>query len=154
MPGSAFGLQGQVFRAAVVGVVERLVVPHGRGCGAQQEPQVAPVDRQVFELQDRSGREQAVQILRLEPDGRQRYARLDSPLQLEQLDLEVGSGGEVGLILLQSPQLGDLAGLRPGGRRKEPDRASLTPAILAELGAEAGRALELSSRLAAGARPC
>ena len=59
--------------------------------------------------------EQAVQILRLEPDRRQRHARLDAPLQLEQLDLQIGGGRQVRLILLQPPQLGDLAGLRAGG---------------------------------------
>ena len=62
------GLAGQLIGAPVIVVLERVVVPHGRGRRPQQEPQVAPVDRQVLELQDRAVREQAVEIFGLEPD--------------------------------------------------------------------------------------
>ena len=52
---------------------------------------------------------------RLQPNGGQRYARLDAALNLEQLDLQIGSGGKIRLVLLQPPQLGDLAWLRTCG---------------------------------------
>ena len=77
--------------------------------------------------------EQAIQIGRLEPDGRQRHARLDPALQLEQLDLEIGGRRKVGLILFQSPQLDDFAGLRPGGGRRRRDLRFAHAPILAEL---------------------
>ena len=87
-----FGLAREVFRPLVIGVLERLVVAHRRRGRAQQEPQVAPIDRQVLELQDGPVGEQSLQVLGLEPDGWQRHAGLDAALHLKQLDLQVGGG--------------------------------------------------------------
>ena len=132
----ALGLSRELFRPAVVRFVERIVVAHRRGRGPQQKPQVAPVDRQMLELQDRTRLQKVVQIVGLEPDRRQRHAGLDAPLDLQELDLQIGSRGQVGLILFQSPQLGDFACLRASRRRRRGSGRSLRfthARILAEL---------------------
>ncbi len=103
------GVAGHRFDLAEVALVQRLVGPHGGADGADQEAQVAPLDLQVIELQDGSSLEQARQVRGVEPDGRQRHARLDAPLQLEELDLEVNGGGQVRLLFLELAQLEDLA---------------------------------------------
>ena len=54
-------------------------------------------------------------MLRLEVHPRKGHARLHTPVQLEQLDLQVGRGPEVGLILFQAPQLHNLSRLASGG---------------------------------------
>ena len=87
------------------------MLAHRRGGRAEQEAHVAPIHRQMLELEDRTGREQAVQILGIEPDGRQRHASLHPPLELQQLDLQVRRGGKIRLFLLQPPELGDLTRL-------------------------------------------
>ena len=110
------------------------MIPHRRGRGPQQEPQVAPVDRQVLELQDRASCEQAVEVFRFEPDRRQRHARLNATLQLQQLDLEVRGGGKIRLILFEPPQLDNFARFRAAGRRRRWRRQRFGHArILAEL---------------------
>jgi len=47
----------------------------------------------------------------LQPDRWQRYSGLHASLQLQQLDLEIGGGGEIRLFLFQPPKLGNLARL-------------------------------------------
>ena len=92
-------------------VVERIVAAH-RGCRrAEQEAQVAPFDRQVFEVQYRRRCELRVEVIGIQANRRQRHARLHTALQLEQLDLQVDGRREIGLLLLESPELGDLSRL-------------------------------------------
>ena len=96
-------------------IVERVVIAHRRGRRAQQEAQVPPVDRHVLELQHRRCGQPAVQIVRLERNRGQRHPRLDAPLELQQLDLQVRRRCEIGLFLLEPPELGNLARFRSRG---------------------------------------
>ena len=97
----------ELFRPAVIRFVERIVVAHRRGSRPQQKPQVAPVDRQMLELQDRTGFQKVVEIRGLEPDRWQGHAGLDATLDLQEFNLQIGSRGQVRLSLFQTPQLGD-----------------------------------------------
>ena len=103
----ALRLSRELFRPAVVRFVERVVVAHRRRSRPQQKPQVAPVDRQMLELEDRTGLQKFVEILGLEADRWQGHAGLDATLDLQQFNLQIGSRGQVGLSLFQTPQLGD-----------------------------------------------
>jgi hypothetical protein len=85
------------------------MLAHRRRGRAQQKSHVAPINRQMLELQNRARREQTVEILGFELDRRQRHARLDATLQLQKLDLKVNSRGKVRLFLLQPPKLRDFA---------------------------------------------
>ena len=88
---------------------------HGVRRRAHQKPQIAPVDRDLVEGEDRLARgQQAVEMLRLEVHSRKGHARLHPPVQLEQLNLQVGRRPEVGLILFQPPELDDLSRLASG----------------------------------------
>ena len=116
-PGSALRIPAQRFDAAKVPVLEGLVRPHRRGRGPQQKPQVAPLNRQMFEAQDGRGRELRVQVVPVETDGRERDARLHAPLQLEQFDLQIDGRPEVRLFLFQSSEFGNFTRFRSSGRR-------------------------------------
>ena len=76
----------------MIGVFEGLVISHRRRGRAQQESQVGPVDRQVFELQDGALLEQTHQVIGFQPDGWQRHPGLNATLDLKKLDLQVGGG--------------------------------------------------------------
>jgi hypothetical protein len=67
----------------------------------------------MVELEDRTGGEAARQVCRFEIDGWQRDPRLDAPLQLQELDLEIDSGSEVGLLFFQAAKLDDFSRLGP-----------------------------------------
>jgi len=54
---------------------------------------------------------------RIQVDRRQRHPPLDSPLQLQQLDLQIDRLTQIRLVLLQLSQLDDLAGFGALGRR-------------------------------------
>ncbi len=49
--GEPVGIARQRLHAPEVRLVERVVRPHGRGHGAEQEPQIAPVHLEVLELE-------------------------------------------------------------------------------------------------------
>ena len=103
------GVSRERLGAAVVDFFQRLVRAHGGSRRAQQETDIVPVDDQMIELQDRAVAEQVVQVFGLEFDGRQPEPGLDAALELNEFDLEIGGGRELGLIVLQSPELDDLA---------------------------------------------
>ena len=86
------------------------MVPHGRARGTKQEPEVTPLDGQMREAQDGSGRKERPEMIGFELDGRERYTRLNAPLHLYQLDLKIDSGRQIRLLLSKAPQLGDLTG--------------------------------------------
>jgi hypothetical protein len=52
-------------------------------------------------------------VLGVEPDCRQRHARLHTALHLQQLDLQIHGRAQIGVVFLQSPELGDFARLGP-----------------------------------------
>ena len=53
-------------------------------------------------------------MLRFEVHAWQGNPQLDAAMQLEELDLKVGGRPEIGLLILQSPQLHDFAGFGAG----------------------------------------
>ena len=100
---------------AEVRLLERLVVAHRRRRRPQQEPHVAPVDRNVLELQDRTVGEQAVQVVgveRIDGSGTRDCTRRCS---CSSSICRSTAGREVGLLVLQPPQLDDFAGFGAGG---------------------------------------
>lgn len=70
----------------------------------------------------------------LEIDGGQRDPRLDPPLQLQQLDLQIDRRSEVRLLFFQAPKLDDFSRLGPGLLSFRHGRIVLEPAPSLELG--------------------
>ena len=74
----------------------------------QDPPEIAPVDRNLVESQQRTGRG-------VRRRSREWHPALDAPFDGEQLQLEVDGGREVGLSVLQGPQFSDVGWLAARG---------------------------------------
>jgi len=122
---------------------------HRRGRGPHQEPDVAPVDFQMVELEDRPAREEARQVCGFEIDGWQRDPRLDAPLQLQQLDLKIDRGSKVRLLFFQAAKLDDFSRFGPWLLSFRHGRIVLDPPSL-ELGKSSFLSSPLKSWFGAG----
>jgi hypothetical protein len=67
----------------------------------------------MVELKNRTCGKKGRQVGCFEIDGWQRDPRLHSPLQLQQLDLKIDRGSEVGLLFLQAAKLDDFSRFGP-----------------------------------------
>ena len=72
----------------------------------------------MLELQDRSLRQQRVQVVRIQVDRGKRHACVDPAVNLQEFDLQIDRRPEVGLFLLQPAKFENLArfGALWGGR--------------------------------------
>lgn len=95
----------------VVRVIKRLEAVEDVGRLPQRQPEIAPVERDVTELNGGvSG-----PLLRLEPAGREVNpregdARLDAAQDFDELQLHVNRGGQFGMGRLDPSELDDVAG--------------------------------------------
>jgi hypothetical protein len=98
----------QPLNTVVIGQLERLEAAQNIGGLPNHQAEIAPVDRDLFELQDRTGL-LVVGLAPIERRGRQRDSCLHASLCAEQLDLHVGRRRQIGLRVLELSQLSDLA---------------------------------------------
>ena len=93
-------------RIARVGALDRLKPAEDVSRLAHREPEIGPVERDVREADDRAaGRVLGAQPCRIGLNPWQRHARLHAPLHLDELDLHVDGGRQLGLRELELPEL-------------------------------------------------
>jgi hypothetical protein len=112
--GEALGVARDDLDPAQVGWFERFVRAHRCGCGPDEKANIAPVDLEVLETEQRSGRELARQVVAVEPDRRKGHTSLDAALQLQQFDLQVDGRREIGLLVLEPSELDNFPGFGAG----------------------------------------
>ena len=103
--GEPLGVAGDDVDLPQIGGLERFVRAHRPGRRPHEEADVAPVNLEMLETEQRPGGEQARQIVAVQPDRWKGHAGLDTPLQLQQLDLQIDGRGEVRLFVFQAPEL-------------------------------------------------
>ena len=108
--GEPLGVAGDDVDLAEIGGLERFVRAHRSGRRPHEEADVAPVDLEMLETEERPGGEQARQIVAVQPNRWKGYPSLDAPLQLQQLDLQIDGRGEVRLFVFQAPELDYFSG--------------------------------------------
>ena len=103
--GEPLGVAGDDVDLAEIGGLERFVRAHRPGRRPDEEADVAPVDLQMLETEERPGGEQARRDSRCPAESMEGYSRLDPPLQLQQLDLQINGRREVRLFVFEASEL-------------------------------------------------